>query len=543
MKNYSEWFSTLFVISILLVGCGVQDRGLRLTGMTSVQMASHEPALKNGNLPDLSREQAIEWVRGTCEIPPPPLDLDPESNDRILRLAQSHEEMAEGPIRLSSRPLAPYKLYLDFDGQVLVNTYWNFVFNQESLNFPPIFDENKPVDRAHIIAVWQLVAEHFAPFDVDVTTIEPRAWRFGGPNSAKTALRVIISHQVFDWYPAVAGLAIMDSGFFGGDLPVLAIPGTPVSALNLALIVSHEVGHAFGLSHDGVGQSEFHHGIGDWGPIMGSPYNKRLMQWSKGEYEEATNGEDDIYHLQMALGSAHDDIGSEPRDATEIRPSGLPFHARREGLIYSAGDVDLIAFDVKGGGQPLFLSWGPVDVHGNSLIGNSIGSLVARVEVLDHSGTIVATTGQLPQLPKGQYFLRIIPHKRDWQTSSYGSLGRFAVSLRGSSLQLDPSSRRLASPDIVFFQSNGPGGLLPKLTPVAGATEYVIERSEDQVTWTEMDRSPDPDGLIVPPYSPRRTKFRSFFRVYAVKGDVAGYMSTVLAFNSFAAPERQKLPF
>ena len=58
-------------------------------------------------------------------------------------------------------------------------------------------------------------------------------------------------------------------------------------------IISHEVGHTFGLSHDGTSQASYYAGAKGWGPIMGASYGRRASHWSTGEYADANNPEDD----------------------------------------------------------------------------------------------------------------------------------------------------------------------------------------------------------------------------------------------------------
>lgn len=45
--------------------------------------------------------------------------------------------------------------------------------------------------------------------------------------------------------------------------------------------VSHEAAHTLGLSHDGQGAESLYQGHGNWGPIMGAPWNKNVTQFSR----------------------------------------------------------------------------------------------------------------------------------------------------------------------------------------------------------------------------------------------------------------------
>ena len=57
----------------------------------------------------------------------------------------------------------------------------------------------------------------------------------------------------------------------------------------------HEIGHTLGLYHSGQTTGvEYYAGHSDWAPIMGVGYGKSLTQWSKGEYPNANQPQDDI---------------------------------------------------------------------------------------------------------------------------------------------------------------------------------------------------------------------------------------------------------
>ena len=78
--------------------------------------------------------------------------------------------------------------------------------------------------------------------------------------------------------------------------PAFALPKPTYTAAQVAEIVSHEIGHTLGLSHDGLGTSAYYQdptGTKIWSPVMGAGYTP-LTQFSNGDYAGATQTQDDF---------------------------------------------------------------------------------------------------------------------------------------------------------------------------------------------------------------------------------------------------------
>ncbi|MFC4785338.1 hypothetical protein ACT8ZV_12745 [Nocardioides sp. MAHUQ-72] len=58
--------------------------------------------------------------------------------------------------------------------------------------------------------------------------------------------------------------------------------------------VSYEVGHNFGLLHDGNAHDYYASGHGSWAPIMGAGFDRPVTQWSHGDHAGANNQQDDL---------------------------------------------------------------------------------------------------------------------------------------------------------------------------------------------------------------------------------------------------------
>lgn len=129
---------------------------------------------------------------------------------------------------------------------------------------------------------------------------------------------------------------------------------------------SHEMGHNMGLSHDATSTSSYYggHGSGNtsWGPVMGTGYGRNVSQWSKGEYSDANQFEDDINIIAGKVGLRSDDHGNLTSQATPllIDANGSVMSTTlvtdpqildiaNKGIIGSRDDVDVFSFSTTGG--------------------------------------------------------------------------------------------------------------------------------------------------------------------------------------------------
>lgn len=90
-----------------------------------------------------------------------------------------------------SRPSATNKIFLNFQGEVITDTQWNVPFPSHTVQWDgggyspittrPFYATTNVVgpvtltnaNRDDVTDIWMTVAEHFRPFDVDVTTETP----------------------------------------------------------------------------------------------------------------------------------------------------------------------------------------------------------------------------------------------------------------------------------------------------------------------------------------------------------------------------------
>ena len=249
----------------------------------------------------LRRDRSL-WVdaRGrlfyVCNFGLPPNE---EATGAAELLAQAAPFSYDQTFRLHSRPGASKVIYLDFDGHDASTTSWG----SDAIARPYDIDGSpytfSTTERDRIQYIWQRVAEDFLQYDVDVTTEDPgvEALRKTSAGDTNYGTRVVIGGSSTDWYGAGAGgVAYIGSFDWNTDTPCWAFAkSVSDSEKNVAEVISHEAGHTLNLGHDGTASgAEYYSGQGNWAPIMGVGYSKPIVQWSKGEYAGANNGQDDL---------------------------------------------------------------------------------------------------------------------------------------------------------------------------------------------------------------------------------------------------------
>jgi hypothetical protein len=244
--------------------------------------------------------------------PPPPEEYPiDDGGTKQYPDATSFEESSGVPI-YHSKPGARYTLYLDFDGHAWSGHAWAGGASIDALPYDTdgIPDAYSPSELADIGNSWAIVAEDFAPFDIDVTTQAP------------DVIDNEVGHVLITDKVDKNGTTIYDCGC--GGVAYVGVFGrsnyasyySPALVFNEGFVgvseaISHEFGHNLGLSHDGKDSTGYYtgHGTGetDWAPIMGVGYYAKTVQWSKGEYSGATQAQDDIAMIAAKLGYSADD--------------------------------------------------------------------------------------------------------------------------------------------------------------------------------------------------------------------------------------------
>lgn len=289
---------------------------------------------------------------------------------------------------LNSRATAAGVIYLDFDGETVIDPSWN---SGVTIVAAPATIGTLAITTAQMTDVWNRVAEDFRPFNLNVTT--DRAKYDAAPVGHRA--RCIIT-PTDSWYAGSAGGVAYLKSYRGPDdgwsstIPCWCWNNS--STAIMAMTISHEVGHMMDLSHDGDVYNTYYagHDTGTtgWGPLMGAPFTKPVTQWSKGEYPGANNAEDDFAIIsatvaEPAFGNAYapDDAGNTTATAVSL---AFTSPINQTGMITNAADVDFYSFKSAGGAFSVTAS--PSLPEPN---------LDTQLELYDGTGTLMVTSVQL----------------------------------------------------------------------------------------------------------------------------------------------------
>ena len=331
-------------------------------------------------------------------------------------------------------------LYLDFDGHINPSdSAWGYFSampfdpsENDVSHTNPIFDE---FEQYYIFDIWQRMSEDFAPFNIDVTTEEPNTFTSTTAHCLFTNTNQSNGNYMPEYNAGgVAYLDVFGESFYDYYSPALVFWNNLYNTADCADAGSHEIGHNLGLSHDGTNSQAYYNGDGDdstfsWAPIMGAGYNNRITQWSKGQYNNANNQENDLDIIKNKLSYRQDDYPDSILNSYTINIVNNKFN--KKGIIEKNTDKDFFKF-VLDNESDLEINISPLSLNftygGYNL---DIGSKLYNSDyIVIHSfDSSNLELNYKARVNKGNYYLRIYGNSHhNGKYTNYGSLGQYFIS-------------------------------------------------------------------------------------------------------------------
>jgi hypothetical protein len=322
---------------------------------------------------------------------------------------------------------APATIYLDFNGHqesgvagAPHNGYLTTPPFDVTFTDPVANAGNTPYrfvagEQDYIRGIWALVAEDFAPFNINVTTVDP-----SGTVNPDRILRVVIGGKDFtgEGKGGRAHINAFSDPSLANVVHVFTLKGDGDlwSARIIAESVSHEVGHAFGIGHTKQAGDNLK------APIMGDHGAAAATRgtWWDGQM-------DVIASVKNGFGYRADDHASSLAAATPmlhsaftvIAPEATPTAALfAKGIIGSTSDVDVFRFATGGGEVKIRVTLPqakfPINAAG-LLTTTSVGNLHTVVRLMDAHGNQIAIDNDqfdgegwlTAMLPAGSYYVEV----------------------------------------------------------------------------------------------------------------------------------------
>jgi len=386
---------------------------------------------------------------------------------------------------LNSLPGAKATIYLDFDGHT--EARWGTTSNIVT----PAYDRDgdpttfTDAELASIRQIWEYVAEDYAPFNINVSTVLPASLANGA------GLRVSIGGNG-SWQGGGSGGSGYVNTFTNAIVNTVFVFSANLDRGNPRWVgdaASHESGHAFGLDHqrrynaDGSLASEYNAGPRDGhAPLMGISYGETRGLWWYGTVGQNKYQDDMALIARSANGFGYraDDYGNTFDTATPLVVNGAS--VATAGVIAQTTDRDYFSFRTGAGEASLTVS-----------VPGKIANLDSRLELYDANGTLIATAAPstslgatiIMTLPAGVYRAAVSSEGNYGDVGTYQLTGTVVPILRelaviGSGLQVASGDPSPSSADGTDFGSVvvGSAGITRTFTLVnAGSQELSLTGS------------------------------------------------------------------
>ena len=329
--------------------------------------------------------------------------------------------------KLESKPGSPYVFYLNTTAVMSGSTPLN------------------GITKENMYRVWQSVADQYSFLKLNITTNRAVYDAARAANPLRTGIINFVNQDGRSFAP-IHSFGTTSAG---------TLYRNPSSGWDygygIGMTAAHEIGHQMGIYHDHGGTGgEYFEGIPafQWGPIMGNywmggGWANQLFTWSKGEYNTATNFEDDLKIMNVDESVPYVDDDNANGKALVFGSAGAIDPKSNFGQIEKNSDTDTFNFTTSAL-STLNLRIDPIEylrmLDVDATIYNAAGSVVARSNLaVNRSAEFVNLS-----LPAGSYRLVIRGGAEGTPKngfSNYSSLGYYAMKgslLGGGTTPQDP---------------------------------------------------------------------------------------------------------
>ena len=456
--------------------------------------------------------------------PPAPAEsFDPSVREESAQTGLSESET----LSMHSNPGADRVIFLDVDGHEFDDTAWNqgrgpvsvrpYIIPDRSLADADQDESFSQRELDAIVQIWERVSADFAVWDVDVTTEEPPASDLERTSQTdrRYGMRVVITHDS-DWYGRSGGVAFVNSFGRREYSPAFVFSnnlggGSPKYVAEAA---SHETGHTLGLSHDGTddgagGGTAYYAGHGDWAPIMGVSYTRPVTQWSRGEYTDADNTEDDLAVIDRWLpGRVGSTVVGSPDGPIELAEQD----ARVTADLRTAGATQTWSLTTKNG--PTTITASPTAEFGDVLASLTVKDLSTGRLTTAKPDRTSGWTLTVADVPVGEHEITV--RSIGWRTpddgfSAYASIGGVDLTLDVSdaptTTTTDPGTSA-RNPSTTTATTNPPVVPFTDEPPSTSTTTTTQPRPPSTVTSTTTPDTTTPDTTTPDTTTPPSTTER-----------------------------------
>jgi hypothetical protein len=240
--------------------------------------------------------------------------------------------------------------------------------------------------KESVFRVWQCVSDQYSMYDLNITTDVTVYNAAKSKDVLKTGIINFVDQDGRSNAP-IAAFGTTSAGTLYRD----ASNGD--YGYGIGMTCAHEMGHEMGMSHDGgSAQSDPEYFFGlpavQWCPIMGNywyggSWKNQLFTWSKGEYNTATQTQDDlkIMNVNEKVPYVVDDNPSGK--AIKFGTGGTISAAKNWGQIEQNTDTDVFTFEVAKGGGTISLKIDPLEY---------LRQLDVAAKIVDSKGTTVTSS-------------------------------------------------------------------------------------------------------------------------------------------------------